>query len=678
MDLDTPIQYLKGVGEKRARLLAKLGVFDIRSLLSLFPRSYEDWGTITPIAEALPDIPCCVKAIVRRNPTTHLIRKGMTLYKTEVTDGDTLLTITIFNNKYAAEKLIQGEEYLFFGKITYSLFGREMLAPDIEIPGLKQRIRPIYPQTAGLNSKALEKLMETALEKTADSIPETLPAATLAKYNLEGKTRAIRDIHFPPDFESLERAKNRLIFEELLLLQLGLMMTRGKNRNAKATAIKKDYSEDFFSLLPFKPTSAQRRAVEEAVEDMAKPHPMNRLLQGDVGSGKTAVAAALIYNCALNGLQSALMAPTEILARQHYRTFSKLFKGTDLQPALLVGATPAAEKRRIKEGLENGTIRFVTGTHALIQKDVEFENLGLAVTDEQHRFGVVQRARLGEKGHNPHVLVMSATPIPRTMNLIVFGDLDVSVLDELPPGRQPVETYAVDSGKRDRVFNYVKKHLNEGRQGYIVCPLVEEGETELIAAKEYAEKLASGAFKGYTVGLMHGKLKAKEKDSVMTAFAEGEIQLLVSTTVVEVGVDVPNAVIMVIENAERFGLSQLHQLRGRIGRGAHRSTCILISDAQNEEAADRMRIITGTADGFKIADEDLRLRGPGDFFSARQHGLPEMKIADMLNDKAALVVALKAAKEIVEKDRGLELPENKALKTAVNQLFKTVSPSGMN
>ncbi len=670
MKLDCNIKYLKGVGERRAGFLKKLGIATVGDLLHFYPRAYEDWSRISAIDEAQIGEICCIKAVADRKPAANLIRKGLTIYKTEVTDGKSVMQITIFNSQYAAEKIEEGKEYLFFGRVGGNLWRKEMNSPEIVRAQGGDRIRPVYHSTQGLSSAIIERLMSTAVSQTKGEIAEALPQHLRDKYYLCKIEDAIADIHFPRNSDYLEIARRRLIFEELLLLQLGLSMLKTRGRSAAGEIIADDFTADFARRLPFRLTGAQQRAISQAAKDMSKPVPMNRLLQGDVGSGKTAVAASLIYSAARNGVQSVLMAPTEILARQHFLTFKKLFDGTGITVSLLTGSSPAAQKRKIKEQVALGEIMLLIGTHAVIQGDVVFSRLGLVVTDEQHRFGVMQRAALGIKGHNPHTLVMSATPIPRTLALVIYGDLDVSVLDELPPGRMPVKTYLIDSSKRSRAFGYIRKHLDRGLQGYIVCPLVEEGETELAAAKEYSEMLASDYFKGYSVGLLHGRMKASEKNEAMSGFVDGRVQLLVSTTVIEVGVDVPNAVIILIENAERFGLSQLHQLRGRIGRGSAASSCILVSDAQNAQAQQRLQIMTKTTDGFEIAGEDLKLRGPGDFFGARQHGLPEMKIADMLTDTRLLAESGNAAKELLNADPFLEAEENLLLKEAVADLFK--------
>ena len=668
MDKNTNIQYLKGVGEKRAKILNKLDIFTVGDLLRFYPRDYMDWSKITSIAGAPFDTNCCVRAIVNHKPRGAKIRKGMTIYKTVVTDGESLMNITIFNNKYAAESLEAGEEYLFYGKVGGNFHRREMSSPLIAPVENGIRIRPIYHQSAGINSKAIEKLVRQAYEARKDYFVDCIPQSLRDKLCLMEINKAIYELHFPTNEDTVSEARRRLIFEELFIFQLGLMKLKGNRKESTPVSIEKDFTDDFIKTLPFTLTGAQERAVRESVQQMTSNFTMNRLLQGDVGSGKTAVAAALIYTVAKNGYQSAFMAPTEILAQQHYKTCLKFFENTDIKIALLTGSVTAAKKREIKAQLKSGEIRLIVGTHALIQNDVEFENLGLVITDEQHRFGVKHRGALSGKGDRPHTLVMSATPIPRTLALMLYGDLDVSILDELPPGRQPIETYAIDTAKRHRAFNYVKKHLDEGRQGYIVCPLVEEGETDLAAAQEYSENISRGFFSGYSVGLLHGKMKPKDKEEVMSKFVSGEIKLLVSTTVIEVGVDVPNSVIMVIENAERFGLSQLHQLRGRIGRGQYKSTCILITDAQNEAAQRRMKVMTSTTDGFKIADEDLKMRGPGDFFGSRQHGLPEMKIA-MLTDTAILNEANRFAREIIIDDPDFIKEENHNLKDAISELF---------
>ena len=680
MKLDTDIKYLKGVGERRAAMLSRLGVSDVNALVRLYPRIHEDWSQIKSINEAQIGEICCIKGIVGSPVRKNLIRKGLTLYKTEITDGSGIMGITIFNSRFAAEKLTEGDEFLFFGRVGGNLYRKEMNSPEIEPAEGADRIRPIYPQTHGLNSKMIEKLVRTALTECRDELVDPIPLWLREKYCLMNLPDSLWNIHFPKSPDYLEEARRRLIFEELLILQLGLEKMRSQTQKNAGAIIERDFSEEYFSHLPFSPTGAQRRAVKEAMRDMMSGRQMNRLLQGDVGSGKTAVAAALVYSAAKNSMQSALMAPTEVLAEQHYKTFLKLFDGCSINVELLTGSDTAAQKKRKKEALKAGEIDLLIGTHAIIQSDVEFKSLALFITDEQHRFGVEQRNALGEKGENPHLYVMSATPIPRTLALIIYGELDISILDELPPGRQKIETYAVTSELRQRAYNYVKKHLDAGRQGYIICPLVDEGEsdTELASAVKYADELQHGDFRGYTVGLMHGKMKSVDKKKVMESFSNGETQLLVSTTVIEVGVDVPNAVIMVIENAERFGLSQLHQLRGRIGRGQYKSTCILITDAKNDTAQRRMKVMETTTDGFKIADEDLKLRGPGEFFGSRQHGLPEMKIADMLEDRSTLEETQRAAKEIVARDPELSSPESTALKNEIQRLFDAVGSAGMN
>lgn len=673
MDIQTNIQFLKGVGEVRAQLFSKLGVDTIGDLLSFYPRSYEDWSRPLLISEAAVGEIFCIKGRVSFTPSVHRAAGGTLLVKTMVTDGRAFMNLIFFNNKYVAAQLVEGEEYLFYGKLGLDQQGgREMLSPRFARPEQAERIRPVYRQTDRLSSKVIEGCIQRALEGLRGKIKESLPDYLIQKYRLLHLYEALKAIHFPENLQEVEDARRRLIFEELLFLQLGLFQMRESRPEGGDIILSEDFTQEFLSHLPFKLTAAQSRAINEAMTDMRTSRPMNRILQGDVGSGKTAVAAALIYNAAKNGYQSALMAPTEVLAEQHFRTFSSVFQGSGISFELLTGSNTAKEKREIKKRLKSGETIFVIGTHALIQSTVSFNNLGFVITDEQHRFGVEQRAALTKKGDNPHVLVMSATPIPRTLGLIIYGDLDISVLDELPPGRQPIKTYHVNTSYRERIYRFIKKHIYMGRQAYIICPLIEEGETELVPAEQYAQYLSETEFKDYSVGLLHGKMKAAEKDSVMQAFHRGTIQLLVSTVVVEVGVDVPNATVMVIENAERFGLSQLHQLRGRIGRGGHESFCILISDAQNPESLKRLEIISSTSDGFKIAEEDFKMRGPGDFFGSRQHGLPELKIADFASDARILYAAQDIGNEIIKNDPQLEKEENSLLREGVRKLFDKI------
>ena len=669
ISLSSDIKYIKGVGEKRAELFRKLGILDVRQLVHFYPRKYQDWSQEMTAAQCESGENACIKATLMTPVKEHMIRKGMTVFKCNFTDGETVIHVTLFNNKYLAKSLRQYNDYILYGKIEKTLTSANMSSPKIEEAEKNIGIHPIYSATEKLNSKAIGKVVKTAL----DSLPpfdETLDTDFRLKYGLASLDFAIRQIHFPESFENLEKARYRLIFEELLILQLGLLKLKSKKKNETAIHINKNYTKEFYSLLPFAPTNAQKRAISECIEDMSKEYAMNRLVQGDVGSGKTAVGAGVIYTAVKNGVQCALMAPTEILAAQHMDTISQMLSPTGIKIDLLTGSTNAKQKHEIKSRLINGETDLVIGTHALIQNDVEFRNLGVVITDEQHRFGVNQRANLAMKGNEVHTLVMSATPIPRTLALMIYGDLDISVLDELPAGRRKIRTDVVDTRYHKRIYEFVKKAIARGEQAYIVCPLVEEGETDLLPATQYAEKLAQNEFKGYNIGLLHGKMKAKDKDNVMTAFSDGSIKILVSTTVIEVGVDVPNATVMVIENAERFGLSQLHQLRGRVGRGSVQSYCILVSDSKSETAQNRLAIMKEYSDGFKIADEDLKQRGPGDFFGNRQHGLPDLKIADMLEDTETLTLCRKAADEILAEDYNLDLPKNKNLAQAISDMFR--------
>ncbi len=669
---DTRIKFLKGVGEARAKSLEKQGIYTVGDLLRTYPRAYEDWNNVVAIKDAPIGENVCIRATVAQSPQVVRISGGRILVKTFIADGSDYIPVTFFNNKYVKDQLKLDEEYLFFGKITNDSYSNKtMLSPRFEKSPEKQRIRPVYKASASLPSKTTERLVETALREMKGQIEETLPQYLIKKYRLMGLPEALNSMHFPKSDTELSLARRRLIFEELLLLQLGLLDEKSSGNSRKAPPIAEDFTEEFYNSLPFEPTNAQKRAVSEAISDMKRSKQMNRLLQGDVGSGKTAVAAAIMYSAVKNGFQCALMAPTEVLATQHFRTLSAFF-GNDISVELLTGSVTTKNKRLIRERLQSGECDIVVGTHAVIQEDVAFSDLGLVITDEQHRFGVNQRAALSRKGENPHTLVMSATPIPRTLAMMIYGDLDISVLDELPKGRKPVKTYRVDSSYHNRIYSFLKKHIDAGRQTYIVCPLVEEGESDLVPATEYYEELKKTHFASYNLGLLHGQMKPKEKEHIMGLFNKGEIQLLISTVVIEVGVDVPNATVMVIENAERFGLSQLHQLRGRIGRGTEESHCILISDAQNNEAQERFDIMCRTSDGFEIARRDLELRGPGDFFGSRQHGLPDMKIANLMTDTRILYEAQSTAKEILDGKSPATPEEIQTLRCEADRLFSHI------
>ena len=676
-DLTTDIRYIKGIGEQRAKALNKLGITTLRDLISWFPRKYDDRRQARRIADLVPGESACVAAMIAAEPKVSHIRKGMDLIKVRAVDETGVLDITFFNQTWLKSQLIQGETYIFYGKAEGNLLRKTMASPIVEREGRGEftgRIVPIYPLTAGVSQLILSRSIRQGLDACADILPDALPDQVRQDHHLCRIGYAYENIHFPEDETALDLARRRLAFEELFFFTIGLQRLRSRRETVRVEPCGDVDMAEFYHALPFTLTEAQRRCVEEALADMRSGQPMNRLCQSDVGSGKTMVAAACVYFMVKNGRQAALMAPTEILAQQHYNGLAPLLESLGIRCALLTGSTKAAVKRSIAAQLAAGEIDFAIGTHALITEGVAYADLGLVVTDEQHRFGVAQRAALAAKGQHPHTLVMSATPIPRTLALILYGDLDVSVIDQLPPGRQPIETYAVPGSYHPRVYNFIRKLVAEGRQAYIVCPMVEENDElpdERKAVTAYAQQLQAEVFPDLKVAFVHGKMKAKEKDAVMAAFAAHETDILVSTTVIEVGVDVPNAAVMVIENAERFGLSQLHQLRGRVGRGKHQSHCILISDNQNEETKQRLKVMTKTADGFKIAEEDLRLRGPGDFFGERQHGLPGLRIADIGCDTQLLKEAQQAAEKLLARDP--DLRDHPAAAERVAELFAQAS-----
>lgn len=668
MTANTDIQFLKGVGAKRAEVLKSKGIDTVGALLRCFPRRYLDWTEITPVKVAPYFENICVKATIVTPIETFDTKRGVKIYKFMAEDsGGFRFTVSLFNQYYLAAKLNVGREYLFYGKFEGDFF-KQMNAPLIKEVGYNG-LEPIYNASKNMTSATLQKLIKTALSTV--EIPEILSDDIRKRNNLCDIKYALQNIHFPKTRESFEKAKKRLVFEELFCLQVALNVIKLKTHTKSGCVIKENHFDEFQNKLRFSLTDAQKRVVGECLVDMCLGKPMSRLVQGDVGSGKTVVAAALCYIAAKNGYQSALMAPTEILAEQHYKTFLSITENTGIRCALLTGSLTKKQKSEIKQKLRSGQIDVIIGTHALIVNDVEFQSLGLVITDEQHRFGAAQREKLENKGTNPHKLVMSATPIPQTLAYILYGDLDISIIDEYPKGRQKIDTYSVDSSYRERIYKYIKKFLVEGRQAYIVCPLVESNDDyDITSATEYYNTLKDGAFAGYSLGLLHGKMTAKEKEEVMSRFSSGEIQLLIATTVIEVGIDVPNAVVMLIENAERFGLSQLHQLRGRIGRGAHKSDCILISDSDSLDTKKRLDIIKKNSDGFKIADYDLELRGPGDFLGNRQHGIPEFKIADIFADKQVLLDAKKEAEMLLKTENALKLPENADLRAEIVEIYR--------
>ena len=668
---DTPVRYLKGVGPKTAERFEKLGILTLSDLLCHYPRRYLDFSKPYSIAEAPADTECVVKAEVFAKPGGRILPGGRRMERITAGDDVSSLEITWFNNPYAAQKLELGQEYYFQGIVTGGMLRRQMVNPQVRTDAQVKSspFEAVYPQTEGLTSSAIAKCVRQLLPH-AELLPDPLPSEMLKKYRLLSKADAVRAIHCPATEEEAFAARRRLIYEELLVLQLGI--GRMKNHGAASTGapMKKADASPFWESLPFSPTGAQRRAVEEILTDMSGETSMNRLLQGDVGSGKTLVAAAAIWACIRAGYQAALLAPTEILASQHAENLNRLLSPFGMRVALLTGGMKAAARRTTLAAIRGDEADLIVGTHAILSEGVEFARLGLAVVDEQHRFGVRQRGLLAEKAANPHLLVMSATPIPRTLGLLMYGDLDISILDELPPGRKPVKTRCITGKKRADLYGFLDREIDSGRQVYIVCPAIEDaGGSGLNAVKSYYEDIAKAYLPDRRVGLMHGKLKPKEKAEVMDDFKSGRLDALVSTTVIEVGVDVPNATVMVIENAERYGLSALHQLRGRVGRGAAESWCFLVSDNASESVQKRLKFLCSTSDGFAVAQYDLETRGPGDFFGSRQHGLPTLQIADLMNDTRTLHAAQSEAVALLAEDPLLERPEHALLARQVEQMF---------
>ena len=676
VDLNKDIQYIKGVGPNRAKLLNKLGIFSLEDLITYFPREYEDRSKPKNIIDLIDGTEALIEAIPIAKMSEVFIRKNLTLYKLIVRDGTGTCQITWYNQPYLKTIFKPNQKYKFYGKVNNKYGKVDMQSPVFDIAGSSKntgKIVPIYPSTYSLTQTIIRKIMESALNEVEGKLKENLPDYILKEYSLCDLNTAIKQIHFPDEFVNFNLARKRLVFEELLTMQLALLSLKNKyTKDEVGIAFDKDAKmSDVINKLPFNLTKAQLRVLEEIDNDMESTKPMNRLLQGDVGSGKTAVALIAAYKCVKSGYQATIMAPTAILATQHLETFNELLKDTGIKCELLVSGITKKKKEELLKRLADGNIDILIGTHAILEENVVFKNLGLVVTDEQHRFGVRQRATIAEKGHNPDVLVMTATPIPRTLALILYGDLDISIIDELPPNRKKIDTFAITKGLEDRLNNFVKEQIKQGRQAYVVCPLVEENEE--INAKsvlEIAEHYKTQVFSEFRVEYLHGKMKQKEKDAIMTDFKNGKIDILVSTTVIEVGVNVPNSNIMIIENAERFGLAALHQLRGRVGRGEYKSYCILKYQGKSDVIKERMKVMTSTNDGFVISEKDLELRGSGEFFGTKQHGLPEFKIANLFEDIQTLKLVQAVALKIINDDPKLEKSKNKELKEIVDKKFK--------
>ena len=683
-DLNKEIQFVKGIGPKRAEKLHKLNIFTLKDLIYYFPRQYEDRSKVKKINQLENEEKVTIKGVITRMDS-YSPKKGMNIIRMDMRDNTGYIKLSFFNQEYIKRVFKSGDSIVVFGKVKIENNFKEFVPIEIEHysskPQSNCKIEPVYPLTYGLSNKELQGIIRSVLTKEAFKVKEYLPTYILEKYKLCGIDFAVRNIHSPSNKEALKIALYRLVFEEFLILQLGLFYFKnGVNESSGIEFKENEKLNDIIESLPFKLTKAQNRALSEITQDMTSSKVMNRLVQGDVGSGKTVVALLALASAVLNGYQGALMAPTEILASQHYDSFKEILERFNIKSELLVGSLTKKQKEKVLEKVKNQEVDILIGTHALIEDKVEFKNLGIVITDEQHRFGVRQRGRLSNKGDSPDILVMTATPIPRTLALILYGDLDISIIDELPPGRQPIETIAIEHKRRNEAYeNLVRSEVQKGRQVYVVCPLVEESEKiEATAASELVEELKREFFSDLRVGLLHGKMRPTEKDAIMDDVKNKKLDILVSTTVIEVGVNVPNATLMIIENAERFGLAQLHQLRGRVGRGNHKSYCILIYNSKTEVCKERMAIMEETTDGFKISQKDLEIRGPGEFFGTRQHGLPELKVANIFKHIKILKQAQLEARYIIGQDRKLQLKENQKIKEEILYKFSEREEISLN
>ncbi len=676
--LTDDIEQINNVGTQRANKLHQLGIYKIYDIIEYFPRDYNDRTNILEIKNLIENEENTFTAIIASTPENINI-KNKIMTKVKLKDSTGTITGIWYNQVYLKNTFRIGEEYLFSGKVTKNYNKLEIINPEYEKIDNKEllsggRIVPIYSSTYKFSQKMIRTIIKNVLDEVYNEIEEFMPDYIQKEYKLIDRVSAIQNIHFPSDNQMFFSSRYRLVFEELFLLQLGLTRIKLVNSNSKKGVVieKVNEEQDLINSLPFKLTNAQINALDEIKKDLLSGNSMNRLIQGDVGSGKTIVALLASYIVVKNGYQVAMMVPTEVLAQQHYESFNNYLSDLGINIALLTGSITKKQKTAILEDLQSGKINIVLGTHAIIQENVLFNNLGLVITDEQHRFGVAQRAKLSSKGDNPHTLVMTATPIPRTLALILYGDLDITIIDELPPGRQKIDTFSVGTSYYERIYEFIKKEIAQGRQAYIICPMVEESEKleDLKSVIEYTEKLKEKVFNNYTIEFVHGKLKSKEKQIIMDRFIKGETDILVATTVIEVGINVPNASIMVIENSDRFGLAQLHQLRGRVGRGTYKSYCILVTDSKNKVTLERMKIMQTSNDGFELSQVDLDLRGPGDFFGTRQHGLPEMKIANLYKDVSILKTVQEAVNKLLEYDYMLEREEHLGLRLKVEEFFR--------